>query len=300
MIYQRERFPLAVHIPLIGAFSFSAIAYSRLCRGVTGFIPVADYAACMLTNLVLFFLLRVSDEHKDRADDAQYRPYLPVPRGLVTLGELRHVALVLFAVVTCVNMICYPRLLLLYGIMMGYLLLMRYEFFMPQALRQRQLLYNISHMAIIPLADMYASGYDWQLGHATPPAGLLFFLGVSYLNGFVLETGRKIRTAEKEETGVISYTRLWGRKGAPLIWIALLAANFTLACIAARYAGHTQATYYVLTALFAGCIIPAALFIVKPSEKAYKGIELMSLLWALGMYLVLGGIPLAAALWTQS
>ena len=62
LIYQKERFPLLVHIPLIAAFSFSAIGFSRACRGENDFIAGADYLACVVTNVILFFMLRVSDE----------------------------------------------------------------------------------------------------------------------------------------------------------------------------------------------------------------------------------------------
>ena len=47
--------------------------------------------------------------------------------------------------------------------------------------------------------DLYSSGLDWKLDNAEPHLGLLFFFAVSYMNGLVLEFGRKIRTPEKEE-----------------------------------------------------------------------------------------------------
>src|SRR2546426_3644018 len=87
--YQSERFPLAGFAPLITVFTFSSAAYSRLSRGEPGFIRGPLFAVGALTALVFFFLLRVLDEHKDADVDRRYRPELPVPRGLVTLAELR-------------------------------------------------------------------------------------------------------------------------------------------------------------------------------------------------------------------
>ncbi len=290
-IYQKERFPVLVHGLLIAVFSFSAIAYSRLCRGVYDFIPLQHYAACVFTNLTLFFLLRVSDEYKDREDDARYRTYLPVVRGLITLKELSATALVFFIIATVINLIFFQQLFFLYVVMMGYLLLMRVEFFAADWLRKRQILYNISHMLIIPLADMYASGYDWRLNGTTPPKGLLFFFGVSYCNGLVLEIGRKIRTPEKEEEGVVSYTRLWGLRRAPVVWLIILLINFLVALMAANYAAANNVVITILTVLFVAAIVPALLFLKKPSAGMAKGIEIVSLVWALGMYLILGGIP---------
>ena len=290
-IYQGERFPVFVHLPLITAFSFSAIGYSRLGRGVDDFISWKHFAACVLTNAVVFFILRVSDEHKDANEDAAFRNYLPVPRGLVTLRELRWLALALFAIVSVLNLLFFSDLLLIYGALSIYLVLMRYEFFAAAWLKKRQLWYVLSHMLIIPLADVYASSYDWKLHHVSPPTGLLFFFGVSYLNGIVLEIGRKIRVPETEEEGVVSYTKLLGIKGAPALWITVLLCNFTLAVLAASYAGFPFYTYYIFIVLVIVTSVPAVLFFLNPNPKIAKSIELVSLVWALGMYLTLGGIP---------
>src|SRR5262245_51703150 len=90
--YQEERFPLTRHGPLIAAFGASAVCLSALLRGAT-----PDLVAMLIAILVLFgffFQLRVADEHKDNEEDTKYRPERPVPRGLVTLAELRGVAIV--------------------------------------------------------------------------------------------------------------------------------------------------------------------------------------------------------------
>jgi hypothetical protein len=292
LIYQKERFPLPVHIPLITSFSFSAIGYSRACRGADGFIPLMDFALCVFTNITLFFLLRVSDEHKDRIEDAAFRSYLPVPRGLISLKELRILALACLVPVTFLNVVLFRPLLPLYLLMMIYLLLMRYEFFIPRFLKKHQVAYILSHMVIIPLADIYASSYDWKLAGENPPSGLLFFFGVTYLNGIVLEVGRKLRTGEGEEEGVLSYTGLWGRRKAPLYWVLIVSMNLVLALLAARHAHYGMVSLTVLIILFILTVLPGILFMLKPTKGGSKWIELMSLLWALGMYLTLGGIPL--------
>jgi hypothetical protein len=295
-IYQKERFPLAVHGLLIATFSFSAIAYSRLCRGEAHFIPWPHYLACVFTNFTLFFLLRVADEYKDVVDDAAMRPYLPVARGLISLKELRNTGAVLFGAALLLNIIYVPALLPFFAATMGYLALMRYEFFAGHWLKKHMGVYMLSHMFIIPLADMYASAYDWHLSGKAAPGGLLWFFAVSYLNGVVLEMGRKIRVPEAEEPGVQSYTKLWGLKRGPAIWLTVLLINFCVAWMAATHAGHPAYVYIALTMLVMLAAIPGILFLIKPRQMLSKWIEGISLLWALGMYLLLGGIPQAASL----
>lgn len=288
--YQKERFPVAVHGVLIAAFSFSAIGYSRQLRGADGFIPASDYLLCVFSNLCLFFLLRVADEHKDKADDARFRAYLPVPRGLVSLRELRITGYILLGAAILLNASLVPTVLPLYLLALGYLLLMRYEFFVPAWLRRHLTPYMLSHMLIIPLADIYASGYDWRINALSPGTGLLLFFGVSYCNGIVLEIARKLRVPETEEPGVDSYTKLWGFRPALLVWLAVLILNCALAMLAVHAAGHDGAIL-VLGACFLLALIPWGRLLLRPSAKSAKLVEAVSLIWALVMYLTIGGIP---------
>src|SRR5512143_1279527 len=86
-IYQAERFPVFAHGPLILAFSMSAMSYSALLRGADALRPSAALVA-FVTAFLFFLQLRIADEFKDAEDDARFRPYRPVPRGLVSLREL--------------------------------------------------------------------------------------------------------------------------------------------------------------------------------------------------------------------
>ena len=93
-IYQRERFPLLTQGPVIAAFSFSAVSFSALLRHRAGPPPAGAVMVAFVTSFVFFLQLRIADEFKDADDDARYRPYRPVPRGLVRLPELAAVAIV--------------------------------------------------------------------------------------------------------------------------------------------------------------------------------------------------------------
>jgi 4-hydroxybenzoate polyprenyltransferase len=213
LIYQKERFPFIAHGLMISAFTFSAVSYSRICRGESGFISWSDLIIGIFATITLFFLVRIFDEFKDQADDAKYRKYLPVPRGLISLKELKIIGLIVAVIQVSTIAIFQTEMLYLYLLVLVYLMLMGVEFFVPEWLKKRHLIYITSHMVIIPLIDIYSSGLDWLLGGSEPHWGLAWFFGVSYMNGLVLEFGRKIRTPETEEEGVTSYTGLYGPKG---------------------------------------------------------------------------------------
>ncbi|MBI3238427.1 MAG: UbiA family prenyltransferase, partial [Flavobacteriia bacterium] len=290
-IYQKERFPFLVYLFMIGSFSFSAISYSRICRGVEGFVSIDRFLICMFTTTTLFFLLRVFDEFKDHEDDTKYRTYLPVIRGVISLKELRNVGIVVFILQLVVNAFA-PQMYILFSMVIVYLLLMGKEFFISEWLKKHQFWYVTSHMLIIPLVDIYASGTDWLLEGSKAPMGLIYFFLVSFMNGIVLEIGRKIKTLDHEEEGVVSYTKLMGVKMAPSLWILLLWITWALALMASYIAGYGYVSFYVLTSLAIICSIPGILFLTKPNMKASKLMEIASGLWTFGMYLTLGAGPM--------
>lgn len=291
-IYQRERFPVLAHGIMIGAFSFSAISYSRISRATEGFIPWSHFLVGVFTTVTLFMLVRIFDEFKDAKEDALYRKELPVPRGLITLRELKAVGIVLFLTQVAVNLIFFPNMLLLYGIVMFYLCLMGKEFFVAEWLKKYQFWYVTSHMLIIPLIDIYASGLDWLLEGVDAPKGLLFFFAVSFMNGIVLEVGRKIRNPEDEKPGVETYSYRFGAQRATGLWVLVLFATWLLSIMACYYAGYGMLAYIILTAIFILSSIPAIRFLNKKSSKRAKAIELTSAGWTVAMYLSLGGVPM--------
>ena len=294
-IYLKERFPIFKHILLIATFTFSAIAYSRLCRNAEGFVAFQEYVVTVFMTFTLFFLLRVADEFKDQEDDALHRPYLPVPRGLISLKELKIVAIAVLAMQILVIIFLQFNLWKLYLLVMGYLFLMKKEFFIAEKLKAMPISYMVSHMMIIPLVDCYASGADWMNAGINAPLGLLFFFVVSFLNGTVLEFGRKIRSPEDEEHGVQSYTSIYGTKKAVYIWLGLLVLTGISSVLAASYAGFILAWILIFPFLVMFCALPAILFLISPNSKRAKWIENCSGIWTLCMYLFLGGLPFLIA-----
>lgn len=294
-IYQKERFPVIAHGIMITAFTFSAVSYSRICRNVSGFISISDFLIGIFATITLFFLVRVFDEFKDKEDDAKYRKYLPVPRGLISLNELKYIGLAVAFVQIVVIAYFQFEMLILYAVVIGYLLLMGVEFFVPKWLKKRQIIYITSHMVIIPLIDIYSSGLDWLREGADPHWGLAFFFAVSYANGLVLEFGRKIRAPEFEEEGVVSYTGMYGTKGGTILWISTMFVTMLLAMAASYYAGYGLLAYLVFGGVFACFSVFGFLFMKNQTKKLSKMIEYAAVGWTILMYLALGGIPMLSS-----
>ena len=298
--YQRERFPLAAHAPLVAAFSASAVCFSSLVRGHVALPPPSTLVIAFVTALLFFFQLRVADEFKDLEDDTRYRPYRPVPRGLVTLRELGWLGVIAAAIQLVLALWLDPTIVWILALAWVYLALMTREFFAPAWLKRHPVVYMTSHMVILPLVDLYATACDWWVsGHHQLPRGLYWFLIVSYLNGLVIEIGRKVRLPGDEETGVETYSALWGTGGAIRAWmIAVLATAFAAWRAAARI-GMAAPMLVLLALLVAGCIVVSLRVVRSHASGRGKAIELMSGVWTIFMYVGLGAAPLAYLVWQQ-
>ena len=305
-IYQKERFPIFGHGPLIAAFSFSAVSFSYLLRDGKGLPSAASLVVAFITAFLCFLQLRIADEFKDFEEDSRFRPYRPVPRGLVSLrelglagiaGALIQLALALWLAPPKISRNISFGLPVLLLVLWLYLALMSKEFFIRDWIKARPFTYMWTHMLILPQIDFYATACDWMGAGVPAPSGLFWFLIVSFFNGIVIEIGRKLRAPTDEETGVETYTFLWGRSKAVLAWLAALALTAFCAWQAARQIHFVVPVLSLLGVLLIVAAFIAWRFLREPVTQRAKPFELFSGIWTLLMYLSLGAVPLLSRAW---
>lgn len=283
--YQRERFPLFAHGILILSFTFSAMAYSHLCRQDGLPLEYQKLFLAFTNTFLLFLLLRISDEFKDRDFDLKNRPHLPVPRGLVQLSELKTIGIIVLISLSVFNLIFALHHFYLYLFILIYMALMFKEFFIKHWLEKNQLWYVTSHMLIIPLIDTLASSFDW-MDKKPNMIGLCWFFAVSFFNGLTLELGRKIKVKEKEEAN--SYSLSLGFKKAMTLFQLVVLITLIL-CFGASY--HAQLAighYLVFFLLYLMAAVQGIYYYYHQTIKNAQLFEVISGLWAVGMYLNLG------------
>jgi len=292
-VYQAERFPVFKHGLLIAAFGASAVCLSALLR--SGVPDVRAIAVAIVVLFGFFLQLRIADEHKDAGDDAAYRPERPVPRGLVTLAELRWVAAVAAVLQLGVTLWIDVRLVGLLVLVWAWMAVMTREFFAPAWLKARPILYMVSHMAVMPLIDLYATACDWLPagGFADKQFGpaLGAFLALSFTNGVVLEIARKCWAPEQEREGVETYSRLWTPARAGL---AVAGAAFCGLVLSAYVHVQSEAHVVFLAGLLlvgAWAMTAAVIYATEPTPRAARGLETASGGFVLGNYLLLGVLP---------
>lgn len=294
-IYQRERFPIARTALLVAVFSAASVNVSAFLAGRV--LPaLATYLVAFLVAFIVFMQLRVCDEVKDAETDRRYRPELPVPRGLVPLRTIVGFGLVAVPVAAIATAALYPPLLWLLALVWLWLGLMTAEFFAPDWLRARPFFYVVSHMAIMPLLDLFVTGSEWLVANGTPPNELWLFLVLSFVNGCVIEVGRKIYAPEKEREGVDTYSAMLGPRNAALLWCALVAVAFGFLLAV----GSAVNTFWLVGAIgllgVAASVVSAALYLRAPSVSAQRRIDAMAGLWVFACYGAAGFAPLVG-LW---
>jgi UbiA prenyltransferase family len=290
-IYQRERFPLARTALLLAVFTAASINVSAHLAG-RPLPPWPSYLVAFAVGLIFFFQLRACDEIKDAEDDRLYRPERPIPRGLVSLGLIVGLAIAAVPVATLVTAALDLHLLWLLALVWSWMALMTAEFFAPHWLKARPFLYLVSHMLIMPLIDLFVTACEWLTVSGRPPAGLWLFLALSFLNGCVLEIGRKIYAPANERTGVETYSALLGPRNATLLWCAILVAASAFLIAVAVAIGAPRLVSAVGFVGLVACLACGFLFLRAPDAAAQSRIDTMSGLWVLICYGAAGFAPL--------
>lgn len=296
--YLHERFPLEQHGVVVAVYAVSTLCHSTLLRGDVRVPGPWPLVVAFLTALLLFLQLRVLDEFKDFEDDCRWRPYRPVPRGLVTLRALAVLAVLGALVQLALALTLIPALVVGLVAVWAYAGLMGVEFFSRAWLRAHPGLYMASHAVITPLITLYISAIDW-LPRRDVPEGLGWLLAMSYVGSAVVEVGRKIRAPADEEPGVETYTVLWGLRGAVGVWLALL---MTMALLALGAASRVDASVFVAVVavpLLVAAALAGRRFLAGRAPGAGKAFMALSALWILGLYLAVGLAPLLVRVWTR-
>jgi 4-hydroxybenzoate polyprenyltransferase len=284
--YQKERFPLAKTAPLLAVFSAASISVSA---GMAG-RPLPSwgaFAAGFVVALLLFFQMRVCDEYKDLEDDRRFRPDRPIPRGLISLRAVLGLGLATLPIAAFAVWAWHPPILWLLGLVWLWLAAMTAEFGVARWLKARPVLYLLSHMAIMPLIDLLLTGMEWMPSGA-PAAGLAVFLALSFVNGCVLEIGRKIWAPQSEIGGVDTYSRLWGPQRAAAIWAGCIGLSLALLMGVGLLVGAFWAMLALGGAGAALCLLAAHSYTKAPTVKAEKRVDALSGLWVFACYALAG------------
>ena len=313
-IYLNERFPLGKNSFFVLIFTLSGYIYTSLLynskimylftNGVK--IGIFQYKIIALFIIVfMFFLqLRITDEFKDYEEDLKYRAYRPVQRGIISLKTLGKIGIATVIIQIMLAHVIDPEIIYFMIFVWIYMFLMAKEFFIKKWLTKRILIYALSHVVImvfITLVIVEATQYIvpknifdvfiLQRYRHNIDFALIPLFTLNYLNGIVLEIGRKTRRTDEEEHGVQTYSKLWGRKKAVIVLSLLFIIEYFFVILGLA---HTYEKYFFFGRLTLLVILIVSIyFMIKFLKKDLSGkvVETVSGLWIIFSSMSLGLLP---------
>ena len=314
-IYLNERFPLGKNSFFVLIFTLSGYIYTSLLynskimypfyvKGIR--VPMSFYRIVPLFIIIfMFFLqLRITDEFKDYEEDLKYRAYRPVQRGIISLKTLGKIGIATVIIQIVFAHAINPKIIYYMALVWIYMFLMAKEFFIKKWLTKRILIYALSHVVImvfITLVIVEATQYIvpknifdvfiLQRYKHNIDIALIPLFALNYLNGIVLEIGRKTRRSDEEEHGVQTYSKLWGRKKAVVILSLLFIIEYFLVILGLA---HTYEKYFFFGGLTLLVILVVSIyFMIKFLKKDLSGkiVESVSGLWIIFSSMGMGLLP---------
>lgn len=317
-IYLNERFPLGKNSIFVLIFTLSGYIYTGLLynskiinqifsKEIKVPMPWHKIVALFIIIFMFFLQLRITDEFKDYEEDLKYRAYRPVQRGVITLKALGKIGIATVIIQIILAYIIDFKIIYFMIIVWFYMFLMAKEFFIKEWLTKRILIYALSHVVIMIFITLFIVNATQYiiLGEAENifkfgalqwyrhniDIALIPLFTLNYLNGIVLEIGRKTRRADEEEHGVQTYSKLWGKKKAAVILSLLFAVEYFLVILGLSY---TYEKYFLFSGLVLLIILIISIyFMIKFLKKDLSGkiVESVSGLWIVFSSMGLGLLP---------
>jgi UPF0716 family protein affecting phage T7 exclusion len=208
--YLRERFPLQVNGLLI--LSFFTANYLLAAAVTRPGEPLAlswRFPGGYLVLMLMFFHLRVIDEHKDFEPDRIVHPDRILSRGLIGLEQLRRAGLLAVLLELAISYLLGIPAFIICLVLLIISWMIYKEFYAGEQLSRHMLGNAFLHLLVMPLYSIYvftavAGRFPWGA-----PAALLYAF-VSYGVGLAYELARKTRAPQDERPGLVTYSRVLG------------------------------------------------------------------------------------------
>lgn len=185
--YLKERSPL----PVIASIAFfQSLSSNYLFRAEIDGSGVTLSTLCLT---LLLILMRLMDEIKDYQKDLLAHPTRPLPRGLITPGQVQRVIHVLTGGLLTIGVLLLFRSVTsgeAFILTVAYLLLMYKEFFCSEVINKNAFIYAISHQII--LIPMYFFSVAMTSPEAVLSQRTLWFSLAGLGASFAYEVGRKL------------------------------------------------------------------------------------------------------------
>ncbi len=281
-VYLRAMFPLHINAPVTILLFVSGYVIAAVVRGEPiRFDTHAWYG--VLTVFLIALLLRVFDELKDRAADAQLFPERPLVTGAVKYSDIHILGAIVAAAAVTLNLgrgAASPA----FAVLFAYTLFTWRWCFVPRMSEHPEVVL-LTHQPLVPLTFyyIYCVYVDVAGGLPVVPEGMVVAL-VMWPPLFAWEVARKV-CAPAEETNYLSYSRRWGARRAALVVVVAFLAGATLTTTVGAIYGLSRfvPVYYGLVALASSAVVIRFVAAPSPQRNRLRPVaELFVVLYYLG------------------
>lgn len=304
-IYQKERFPVLIYGIYILAIVLGTFAISNIICNNASSEKLHIYASSQLhgapslgvvqwiriipmyiVTFLQFLMVRIIDEFKDYKEDCKYRPYRPVPRGLITLKELKILFIICVILQLGITVLVEPIAVIgLIGVWIFFALMSK-NFFIKKFLDKHILIEVILDELLMPILIIYLlrfsihlnSAYDFYYSNINI-GDMLPFIIMTYIISCIVEIARKVRCKEDEEKGVKTYTAVLGINKTIFILCMLetIVMILQLIILGKQYLLFILSSYVVVNVI-------NLLFVIKKNKLFAKLTEISANLYILIAY----------------
>ena len=266
--YQKERFPVLTYGLYILCLTFATFFYNTKMLNIESNIGI--FLVMFIVAFLQFLMVRIIDEFKDYDEDKKYRPYRPVPRGLIKLQELRVLFIICVILQLALTLIINPISLIFLIILWAVFILMSKGFFIKKVLDKHFLLEVALDEIMLPVMILYLASFIeiditilWRL------------LLLSYIVSWIIEIARKVRCKKDEEKGVKTYTAVFGIPKAVILLsgLELLLTILRLFLPGTPFINWAQ---IILLVLYLVIMAINVLFVQKKTRKFAKAVEYLA------------------------
>ena len=152
--YFKERFPFWLALICAGVLYYSTYFFTFLFSSNHS-INQLDSLLTATTVFMILLHLRILDDYSDYTDDCIAHPERALSRGVITLSNLRKLLAIIFLLEAAINLYLETTQLLVWLAIIAWSFLMFKHFFVPDTLRRRPGLFNLSHQMVLPLICTY-------------------------------------------------------------------------------------------------------------------------------------------------
>lgn len=279
-IYQKERFPVVFVFLTTLAVVLSSFAVTNTP------LHFLNIFFALLAAFIYILHIRIVDEIRDYQHDLEYHKLRPIPRGIISLQELKTIDLFTILIFTLVA-IQYGFLTFFIGLSaILYTFFASQEFFMYEKIRSHFLLYNAVNIIQIVILQLFV----YALFSPTFYDSLIVWIHLLFIfiNSIILEILRKIKIKSEESLGHDTYSWHLGFKKS--LWLNLFLA--TLNYLAFLWLIIVTQTFkvgaFLISFIFIILVILSTIFHLKNQDKrSERDLYLSAIMMYTGLNLII-------------